>query len=153
VIEAMGRLAAAAGLAALLVGATVAAPSTARGEAANETEPVRLEECRTEEEYGTVCVRTRGVEHSTTQPDGDQLFVFNLVTDFSLTLEDGRTTETNQSVHDRVVFREGEEHVVSRTAASRYTMVDGKACRYHAVFVVTGGELRVDDVGVSCTEP
>ena len=148
-----GHLAAAAGLGALLVGAAVAAPAPASGQAANETEPVRLEECRTEEEYGTVCVRTRGAEHSTTQPDGDQLFFFNLVTDFSLTLEDGRTTETNQSVHDRVVFREGEEHVVARTAASRYTTPDGQRCRYHAVFVVAGGELRVDEVGLTCTEP
>ena len=52
-----------------------------------------------------------------------------------------------------MVFREGEEQVVSRTAASRFTTVDGQSCRYHAVFVVAGGELRVDEVGLNCTEP
>ena len=148
-----GSLIAAAGLAALLAGAAVAAPAPAAGRAATETEPVRLEECRTEEDYGTVCVRTRGVEHATTQPDGDTIYSSNLVTDFSLSLEDGTTTETAQGVHHRVVFREGEEQVVSRTAASRYTTVDGQTCRHHAVFVVAGGELRVDEVGLNRTKP
>ena len=137
----------------VLFGTIVAAASTAAAQdrPTTETVPIYVDECRTEEEYGTVCMRMRGAEHQTVRPDGDAVYVSNLVYDFSLTQEDGVTTETSATVHSRLIWRAGEEVVVVRNAASRYT-IDGQTCHYHAVFVVTQGDLRVNELGLKCAD-
>ncbi len=65
--------------------------------------------------------------------------------------EQGETIETSATVHDRLLWREGEELVVARNAASADT-AEGQACRYQAVFVVVNGDLRVDRLRLTCAE-
>ena len=147
------RAKSAAIVAAVLLGTVVVAtsPVAAQDRPTTETVPIHVDECRTEAEDGTVCLFMRGAEHQTVRPNGDAVYVSNLVYDFSLTQADGVTTETSATVHNRLIWRAGEEVVVVRNAASRYT-ADGQTCHYHAVFVVTHGDLRVDDLGLKCAD-
>src|SRR5687767_14822026 len=112
------RAKSAAIVAAVLLGTVVVAagPAAAQGRPTTETVPIHVDECRTEEEHGTVCLFMRGAEHQTVRPSGDAVYVSNLVYDFLLTQANGETIETSATVHDRVIWRAGEEVVAVRTA-------------------------------------
>lgn len=93
-----------AALAAAVLSGTAAAaarPAVAQDRCTTGTVLIHVNECPTEEDYGTACLGMRGAEHHTVQPDRVGLYFSNIVYDFSLSQEDGGTTETLATVHDR----------------------------------------------------